>query len=97
MREKLRNFYGNDKVEKTKDNFDVIVKKFKNESTSFLEGGQNSLPQPLEYYVRVFESSFEFIKENPSEVETLQNKYVTFSERLLAYIKKKDASFGAGQ
>jgi hypothetical protein len=57
MREKLRGFYSSEKkgevliiAEKSKTKFDGIAKKFSDESKEFLEGGQNQLPQPLEYY-----------------------------------------------
>jgi len=55
-----------------------------------LEGGQNELPQPFENYVKVMSSAFEFIQENPDQVETLKKEYVTFSENLLNFINKKN-------
>ena len=96
MREKLRNFFGSDKdaakgevKTKSKKDFEDLVKKFYKESTEFLEGGQNDLPMPLDHYRDVFASAYDFIKENPKEVDTLRNEYVTFSENLLKYISSK--------
>ena len=99
MREKLRGFYSSEKkgetvnvLEKSKEKFDSIAKKFRNESEAFLDGGKNQLPQPLEYYETVFKGAFDYIKENPSAVNELHNQYVTFSENLLKFIKEKNQS-----
>ena len=44
----------------------------------------------MEYYVQIFASAFDFIRENPAQVDVLQKEYVTFSENLLNYIGKKN-------
>ena len=66
MREKLRGFFCPGKTAQEnkipqREEFEGKVKKFKDESQSFLEGGQNTLPMPLDYYVTVFENSYDFI------------------------------------
>lgn len=102
MREKLRGFYarqkkaGNIEVQDRQE-FNKLVQKFDKECKEFLEGGQNQLPQPLEYYVHVFTRSYDFIQENNNELDNLHNRYVTFSENLLAYIKAKDKDFGGSE
>jgi hypothetical protein len=96
MREKLRNYYSADKGKgfdtntASRTDFNKILNKFKGESEEFLEGGQNQLPQPLEYYIDVFNTAFDFIQENPDQIEVLQGKYVTFSENLLEFYNKKN-------
>lgn len=94
MREKLRGFYKLEKngtidlAKKDKSKFDLLSKKFENESTEFLEGGQNTLPKPLGHYVSIFKAAYGFIEANPDQVNVLGNAYVTFSENLLDYISK---------
>lgn len=94
MREKLRGFYSTAKNEILDINnlshakFEEKVRSFKKESEEFLEDGQNSLPEPLEYYVNVFKSAWDFIKQDRTQVHVLHNEYVTFSENLLEFIKK---------
>ena len=69
MREKLRGYYGSDKDvkkgenvhTKTKERFDEIAKKFEKEATDLMEGGQNSLPHPLEYYLELFKCAYDFL------------------------------------
>jgi len=99
MREKLRGYFhvtkdhgapGADPANLSFARFEEITRKFKKESEEFLEGGQNSLPQDLSYYVNVFKQAYHFIKEDPKQVEVLQKEYVTFSENLLTYIAKQD-------
>jgi len=91
MREKLRNYYtpGPDKKP-----IGEIVKRFKSEAKELSD--EHELPRPLEYYIELFKTAFEFIDGNPKvNVELLQTEYVTFSERLLAYFCKvnKDSTF----
>ena len=93
MREKLRGFYHLGKTNKDvdiadlpKDKFEKIKNKFVRESKEFLADGQNDLPQPLDYYVHIFSSAYDFIEQDPSQLELLKNEYVTFSENLLKYI-----------
>jgi len=59
-----------------------------------LEDGKNELPQPFENYVKVMNSAWEFIQENPDQVAILKNEYVTFSENLLNFINKKNEDEG---
>lgn len=61
-----------------------------------MEDGQSELPQPFDYYVNVITQAYDFIKENPEQVEKLREEYVTFSENLLDYINKKDKQLGKG-
>lgn len=93
MREKLRGFYSRgEKNQAKKDHseaeFKKLVKTFEKEANEFLEGGQNQLPRPLEYYVDVFSQAFALIKQHPDQLDVLQREYVTFSENLLEFIKK---------
>ena len=62
-----------------------------------LENGKNELPQPFENYVNVFKSAYDFIQENPEQVQVLREEYVTFSENLLNFINKKKDKDGEGQ
>ena len=41
-------------------------------------------------------SAFEFIQENPEQLDVLKNKYVTFSEDLINFINKKNKVKGDG-
>ncbi len=61
MREKLRGFYNN-KTTGTGDSAS-LVKKFQKEMKDILEG--NETPKPIEYYVKILEGSFNFIKKYP--------------------------------
>lgn len=95
MREKLRNYYT---AEKTggyeKKPIGAIVQKFKSEAKELSD--EHELPRPLDYYIELFKTAFEFIATNPKEnTELLQTEYVTFSEKLLAYFCKvnKDSTF----
>lgn len=54
-----------------------------------IDEGDSDLPRPLEYYEKVFAGAFDYLRENPAEVHTLQNQFVTFSENLLKYINTK--------
>jgi hypothetical protein len=80
MREKLRNFY----VENRKSDAPAseIVKRFTKEAKELL--AENDLPRPLEYYIQLFRTAFEFIDSNfETNVQLLHTEYVTFSEKLL--------------
>jgi len=92
MREKLRNFYVADR--KSDAPSSEIVKRFVREAKELL--AENDLPRPLQYYVELFKTAFEFIDSNKKvNVEILHTEYVTFSEKLLAYFCKvyKDSTF----
>lgn len=52
---------------------------------------------PLTHYRDVMSSAYDFIRENPQEVENLRNEYVTFSENLLNYIKSKGQDINTNQ
>jgi hypothetical protein len=62
MREKLRGFYCN-KTQGTGDS-SSLVKKFQKEMVQILEG--NETPKPIEYYVKILEGAFRFIKKYPT-------------------------------
>jgi hypothetical protein len=92
MREKLRNFYVPDR--KSDAPVSEIVKRFVREAKELL--AENDLPRPLQYYVELFKTAFEFLDSNRKvNIELLHTEYVTFSEKLLAYFCKvhKDSTF----
>jgi len=92
MREKLRNFYVVDR--KSEAPSSEIVKRFTKEAKELLS--ENDLPRPLNYYVELFRTAFDFIDSNRGvNVNLLHTEYVTFSEKLLAYFCKvhKDSTF----
>ena len=60
MREKLRGFYKGENP--TKDKFEQLTKNYVKESKEFLEDGKNELPQPIEYYGRIFAGAFPYIQ-----------------------------------
>jgi len=95
MREKLRNYYTADKVAGAdKKPVGEIVKRFRSEAKELSD--EHELPRPLDYYIELFKTAFEFIAENPKvNIELLQTEYVTFSEKLLAYFCKvhRDSTF----
>ena len=82
MREKLRNFYSKDEgyaaVSTDKEGFRKKLKTFISEATELSK--EHDLPRPLEYYTSVFETAFDFIKDDPTRIDTLNFEYVTFSE-----------------
>ena len=84
MREKLRGYYRN----QGKAQPDRLVAAFKRESDDFLEG--NELPQPIEFYVQIMKSAFDFIRTYPEQLDILNSEYITFQENLLNYMAKKD-------
>ena len=88
MREKLRGFFCTEGKAWDHKAYKSIVHKFKTESQALVEEGESSLPQPLDYYVSIFEKAFDFITNNPSQADVLRNEYVTFSENLLNFIDK---------
>jgi len=92
MREKLRNFY--DVNRKSDAPSSEIVKRFTREAKELL--AENDLPRPLQYYVELFRTAFEFIDGSPkTNIHLLHTEYVTFSEKLLQYFCKvfKDSTF----
>jgi len=95
MREKLRNYYTADKVAGAdKKPVGEIVKRFRSEAKELSD--EHELPRPLDYYIELFKTAFEFIADNPKvNIELLQTEYVTFSEKLLAYFCKvhRDSTF----
>lgn len=96
MREKLRNYFSQVKRPGDEPRRPVgdVVKKFKAEAKELSD--EHELPRPLEYYVELFKTAFDFIDQNPKEnTELLHAEYVTFSEKLLAYFCKvfKDSTF----
>ena len=95
MREKLRNYYTADKVSGVdKKPIGEIVKRFRSEAKELSD--EHELPRPLDYYIELFKTAFDFIADNPKvNIELLQTEYVTFSEKLLAYFCKvhRDSTF----
>ena len=95
MREKLRNYYTPEKMAGgDKKPIGEIVKRFRSEAKELSD--EHELPRPLDYYIELFKTAFEFIADNPKvNVELLQTEYVTFSEKLLAYFCKvhRDSTF----
>jgi hypothetical protein len=85
MREKLRNYY----AEKGKSEYPSsdIVKKFIREAKELSD--EHELPRPLDYYIELFKTAFDFIDSDPqTNAQLLREEYVTFSEHLLAYFTK---------
>lgn len=91
MREKLRNYHDGEilKGQEAKDKIQKLVARFKSESRDLLSEGDSDLPRPMSYYTAVFAGAFEFLRQNPSEIKTLQEAFVTFSERLLKFMNEK--------
>jgi len=96
MREKLRGFYAKERKaggEQPKP-IEEVVKRFQREAKELSD--EHELPRPLEYYIELFRTAFDFIKSNPDEnIELLHSEYVTFSEKLLEHFCKvhKDSTF----
>jgi len=77
MREKLRNYY----AEKGKSEYPSsdIVKKFIREAKELSD--EHELPRPLDYYIELFKTAFDFIDSDPqTNAQLLREEYVTFSE-----------------
>lgn len=92
MREKLRNFYVVDRKSELPKS--EIVKKFIREAKELSD--EHDLPRPLDYYIELFKTAFDFIDSDPKiNTDMLHKEYVTFSEHLLAYFSKtsKDKTF----
>lgn len=90
MREKLRNFYAQDKKTESTSNTDSI-KKFIREAKELSD--EHELPRPLDYYIELFKCAFDFIDSDyKTNVEMLHKEYVTFSEHLLAYFSKQNTN-----
>ena len=49
---------------------------------------------PLEYYVTVFSSAYDFIAQDKTQIEVLRKEYVTFSENLLKFINETNKEKG---
>ncbi len=94
MREKLRNYYAPDRSGAERKPPSEVVKKFRAEAKELSD--EHELPRPLDYYIELFKTAFDFIADNPKvNTELLQNEYVTFSEKLLAFFCKvhRDSTF----
>lgn len=92
MREKLRNFFAVDRKSDTSKT--DIIKKFVREAKELAD--EHELPRPLDYYVQLFTTAFDFIdSDHKTNAEMLHKEYVTFSEHLLVYFsqKFKDSTF----
>ena len=92
MREKLRGFYAQGK--QTEAPSSDTVKKFIREAKELSE--EHELPRPLDYYIELFKTAFDFIdSDRKTNIELLHKEYVTFSENLLEYFSKKfkDSTF----
>lgn len=63
MREKLRNFFVADRAGVDKKPVGEIVKRFKSEAKDLSD--EHELPRPLEYYIELFKTAFDFIDDNP--------------------------------
>lgn len=63
MREKLRGSYLKGVAQLDKAHIKKKIDDFKKESKSFLEDGAE-LPQPLDYYIMLFENAYVFLNEN---------------------------------
>lgn len=95
MREKLRNYHGDDVLtgDEAKERIQKLISRFKSESKELLSEGDSDLPRPMAYYTAVFAGAFEFLRKHPAEIKTLHEAFVTFSERLLKFMNEKK---GAG-
>ena len=60
MREKLRNFFTPGPEKKP---IGEIVKRFKAEAKELSD--EHELPRPLDYYIELFKTAFDFIADNP--------------------------------
>lgn len=63
MREKLRGSYRDGVAQTDQAHIKTKVDAFTRESKSFLEDGAE-LPQPLDYYIMLFENAFIFLNQN---------------------------------
>jgi hypothetical protein len=61
MREKLRNYYA--EKGKSENPASDIVKKFIRESKELAD--EHELPRPLDYYIELFKTAFDFIDSDP--------------------------------
>jgi hypothetical protein len=94
MREKLRGFYAAERKNDAPKSKTEVVKKFTREAKELSD--EHELPRPLDYYIQLFETAFDFIESNVNfNTELLHKEYVTFSEQLLNFFseKFKDSSF----
>ena len=87
MREKLRNFYARNATERTGERIAQVSKRFISEAKELSE--EHELPRSLKYYVALFRTAFKFLDSDPYHVDLLNEEYVTFSEKLLAYFTKE--------
>ena len=87
MREKLRNFYAMPVADQTEEKEKAKIRSFINEAKALSE--EHELPRPLNYYIELFKTAFEFLDMSQDNVELLNNEYVTFSEKLLAFFTEK--------
>ncbi|CDW91204.1 UNKNOWN [Stylonychia lemnae] len=89
IREKLRGYYRHLGSEKSKKGPEGVVHMFQREMNELIEG--NELPQPIQLYIELLKSSFEFIDENPEpRLKLLNNQYINFQEELIQYHASKN-------
>ena len=97
MREKLRNYFGvqrggkgqKPREQASKQSFNSLVSKFVRESKDLCEDGQTQLPRPFEFYVSYLKSAFDFVMSDyNANTLLLQHQFVTFAQKLLAWISK---------
>ena len=87
MREKLRNFYGAKPVDQTPEREKQKIRTFISEARELSQ--EHELPRPLNYYIELFKTAFEFLDLSQANVTLLNEEYVTFSEKLLEFFTKK--------
>ena len=70
-----------------------MIKKFINEARELSQ--EHELPRPLNYYIELFRTAFEFCDASDHHIHLLNEEYVTFSEKLLEFFTQKhqDDSF----
>lgn len=61
MREKLRNYFTPGREKKP---IGEVVKRFRAEAKELSD--EHELPRPLDYYIELFKTAFDFIDSNPS-------------------------------
>lgn len=87
MREKLRNFYGMPIADQTDEKERTKIKSFISEAKELSQ--EHELPRPLNYYIELFKTAFEFLDLAQENIDLLNEEYVTFSEKLLQFFTKK--------
>ena len=71
----------------------MSIKRFVSEATELSQ--EHDLPRPLNYYIELFRTAFEFCDASAHNIHLLNDEYVTFSEKLLEFFttKHKDSTF----